>query len=116
MTEGQEFQTIRITRDDRGVATLSLARAEKHNALSAQMLDELTEAANLLSHDDSVRVVILAADGPTFCAGGDLGWMREQITADAETRRAGARQLANMLMATNTMAKPVIVRSCVLAT
>ncbi len=110
MTEGQEFQTIRITRDDRGVATLSLARAEKHNALSAQMLDELTEAANLLSHDDSVRVVILAADGPTFCAGGDLGWMREQITADAETRRAGARQLANMLMAMNTMAKPVIGR------
>ena len=110
MSADQDFQTIRITRDARGVATLSLARPEKHNALSAQMLDELTRAANLLSHDDTVRVVILAADGPTFCAGGDLAWMREQITADAETRREGARQLANMLMAMNTMAKPVIGR------
>ncbi|MFD1795802.1 crotonase/enoyl-CoA hydratase family protein [Paracoccus aurantiacus] len=105
-----EFDTIRIDTDARGVATLSLARAEKHNALSAQMLADLTRAASLLSHDDAVRVVILAADGPTFCAGGDLAWMREQIDADAETRRAGARQLANMLMAMNTMAKPVIGR------
>ena len=110
MSADMEFHSIRIACDGRGVATLSLARPEKHNALSAQMLDELTEAANMLSHDDAVRVVILAADGPTFCAGGDLAWMRAQITADAETRRAGARQLANMLMAMNTMAKPLIGR------
>lgn len=105
-----EFKTIRITRDDRGVAALSLARPEKHNALSAEMLTELTEAANELSHDDSIRVVILSADGPTFCAGGDLGWMRDQMSADAETRRAGARQLADMLMAMNAMTKPLIGR------
>ena len=104
------FETIRIESDDRGVATLWLARSEKHNALSAKMLEELTAAASQLSHDDNIRVVVLAADGPTFCAGGDLAWMREQITADADTRRAGARQLADMLMAMNTMAKPLIGR------
>ncbi|TKW65648.1 MAG: crotonase/enoyl-CoA hydratase family protein [Paracoccus denitrificans] len=110
MTESAEFETIRITHDARGVATLSLARPDKHNALSAQMLDDLTRAANQLSHDDDTRVVILAADGPSFCAGGDLAWMREQMTADAETRRDGARMLANMLMAMNTMSKPLIGR------
>ncbi|WBU57422.1 crotonase/enoyl-CoA hydratase family protein [Paracoccus sediminicola] len=103
-------ETIRIETDPRGVATLTLALPEKRNALSAKMLEELTDAAGALSADDSVRVVILAADGPTFCAGGDLGWMRQQIDADAETRRAGARQLAHMLHAMNIMAKPLIGR------
>ncbi|SDE68328.1 methylglutaconyl-CoA hydratase [Paracoccus isoporae] len=103
-------ETIRIETDPRGVATLSLALPEKRNALSEQMLDELIGAAGALSGDASVRAVILAADGPVFCAGGDLGWMRRQIDADAETRRAGARKLATMLHAMNTMSKPLIGR------
>ncbi|WBU53828.1 crotonase/enoyl-CoA hydratase family protein [Paracoccus sp. SCSIO 75233] len=104
------YQAIRIETDVRGVATLSLAQPEKRNALSSAMLDELTDAAAVLSADRAVRVVILAADGPVFCAGGDLGWMREQMAADAATRRAGARQLATMLNAMNVMDKPLIGR------
>ncbi|MBU2958741.1 crotonase/enoyl-CoA hydratase family protein [Paracoccus sp. 1_MG-2023] len=103
-------ETIRIETDPRGVATLWLARPDKHNALSRQMLDELTEAARALAADDAVRVVVLAADGPSFCAGGDLGWMRQQIDADAETRREGARTLAGMLSALNLLPKPLIAR------
>ena len=51
-------ETIRIERDGRGVATICLARSEKHNAMSAQMLDELTDAAKQLGSDDAVRVVV----------------------------------------------------------
>ena len=104
------FETIRIEKDARGVATLWLARAEKHNALSARMIAELTQAANLLGDDRDVRVVVLAGEGKTFCAGGDLGWMREQMAADTETRAAGARDLAMMLFALNTLPKPLIAR------
>lgn len=104
------FETIRIETDDRGVATLWLDRAQKHNALSAQMLEDLTRAADRLSRDRDVRVVVLAAEGTSFCAGGDLGWMRAQMEADAQTRRDGARQLANMLNALNLMPKPLIGR------
>ncbi|MBK4215828.1 crotonase/enoyl-CoA hydratase family protein [Paracoccus caeni] len=104
------FETIRIETDVRGVATLWLARAEKHNALSQQMMEELTEAAGQLGRDPAVRVVVLAAEGASFCAGGDLGWMKSQIGADAETRRAGARVLAHMLFALNTLPKPLIGR------
>lgn len=103
-------ETIRIDRDDRGVATLWLARAEKHNALSRPMMDELTQAAADLGADASVRVVVLAADGASFCAGGDLGWMREQMAADDATRREGARALAGMLSALNLLPKPLIAR------
>ncbi|MBT8457280.1 MAG: enoyl-CoA hydratase/isomerase family protein, partial [Alphaproteobacteria bacterium] len=103
-------ETIRVEVDARGVAVLAMARAEKHNALSAQMLDELTQAAHRLGADDTVRVVVLTGEGKSFCAGGDLGWMRDQIAADAETRRKGARALAGMLEALNSLPKPVIGR------
>ncbi|MDO5621989.1 MAG: crotonase/enoyl-CoA hydratase family protein [Paracoccus sp. (in: a-proteobacteria)] len=104
------FETIRIETDSRGVATLWLARAEKHNALSALMIDELTRAAEQLGADPKVRVVVLAAEGKSFCAGGDLGWMQDQMRADADTRRKGARALALMLNALNTLPKPLIGR------
>ena len=104
------FNTIRIDTDDRGVATLWLARSDKHNALSAEMIAELTRAARQLGKDPAVRVVVLAAEGASFCAGGDLAWMRQQIDADAATRRAGARELAMMLNALNLLPKPLIGR------
>lgn len=104
------FETIRIERDARGVATLWLARPDKHNALSQQMMDDLTEAAAQLGRDDTVRVVVLAGEGASFCAGGDLAWMKAQMSVDAETRRAGARLLAGMLSALNTLPKPLIGR------
>lgn len=103
-------ETVRIERDARGVATLWLARAEKHNALSSQMIGEVTEAAGVLGADPEVRVVVLAAEGRSFCAGGDLGWMKAQMAADAETRAAEARKLAQMLRALNELPKPLIGR------
>lgn len=102
------FETIRIAVDGRGVATLTLSRADKHNALSAVMLAELTEAAQKLGSDPAVRVVVLTGAGKSFCAGGDLGWMREQMEADAATRAREAAKLAFMLQALNTMPKPLI--------
>lgn len=106
----QMFETIKISRDDRGVARLTLARADKHNAMNAQMIAELTQAADQLGADDSVRVVVLDAQGRSFCAGGDLGWMKDQMAADAAQRAAGARELAMLLGALNTLPKPLIGR------
>ena len=102
------YKTISIEVDARGVATLTLDRAEKHNAMSAQMLADLTEAAGALGADDAVRVVVLTGAGKSFCAGGDLDWMREQMAADPETRAREAGKLAHMLQALNTMPKPLI--------
>src|SRR6056297_2538987 len=104
------FETIRIDHDARGVATLWLDRAEKHNAMSAQMIAELTQAAQRLGADEGLRVVVLAARGKTFCAGGDLGWMRDQFEAAPEVRSAEAGKLAHMLQALNTLPKPLIGR------
>lgn len=104
------FETISISTDERGVATLLLNRADKHNSLSAQMIDELTAAAAQIGADENVRVVVLTGAGASFCAGGDLGWMREQFEASRETRMAEARKLAMMLKALNELPKPLIGR------
>lgn len=103
-------QTIRITTDERGVTYLTLTRAEKHNALSAEMIDDLTTATNKLAHDKAVRVVVLTGEGASFCAGGDLGWMRAQFDATREGRMAEARRLAMLFKALNELPKPLIAR------
>ncbi|WP_438754142.1 crotonase/enoyl-CoA hydratase family protein [Pararhizobium sp. O133] len=102
------FETIRLATDARGVARLTLACPEKHNALSATMIEELTVVAGQLSQDATIRVVVLAGEGASFCAGGDLGWMKAQVDADRVTRMAGARRLALMFQALNEISRPVI--------
>jgi len=78
--------------------------------MSGQMIAELTQAAKALAKDQAVRVVVLAARGKSFCAGADLGWMRDQFNAPPEERRIEATKLAHMLQALNTLPKPLIGR------
>ncbi|WP_068115063.1 crotonase/enoyl-CoA hydratase family protein [Tropicimonas marinistellae] len=104
------MENVAVTVDMRGVARLSLARAEKHNALSARMMDEVTDATNRLGADPAVRVIVLAGEGRSFCAGGDLGWMQAQRDAGAAARAREATRLARMLQALNTCPKPLIGR------
>ncbi|MBK1637065.1 crotonase/enoyl-CoA hydratase family protein [Rhodovulum adriaticum] len=96
--------------DARGVARLTLNRVDKHNALSESLIGALHAAADKLGADPAVRVVVLTGNGASFCAGGDLAWMRAQIEADGPTRAAAARRLADMLGALNTIPKPLIAR------
>ena len=100
-----KFETIRVMAASEGVANLILARPEKHNALSALMIAELTEAAGLLGRDDNIRAVVLSAEGESFCAGGDLSWMKQQFSASRQSRMDEARKLAMMLRALNEMPK-----------
>ncbi len=104
------FETVLIERDPRGVATLTLNRAEKHNALNARMIADLTAAASELATDSAVRAVVLTGAGTSFCAGGDLAWMRTQTTATRARRIAEATRLALMLKALNELPKPLIGR------
>ena len=96
--------------DRRGVATLTLARPEKHNALSQSLIEDLRAACRKIATSDDIRVVVLTGQGASFCAGGDLGWMREQMAGDAQMRRAAAQSLADMLGAIDSLPQPVIGR------
>ncbi len=104
------YNTIQLTTDVRGIATLTLARPEKHNAMNSQMMAEITAATQALATDDKVRAVILAAQGKSFCAGADLNWMRAQAAQDRAGKITEARLLANMLAGLNALPKPLIGR------
>ncbi|HSF63990.1 MAG TPA: crotonase/enoyl-CoA hydratase family protein [Paracoccaceae bacterium] len=104
------FQTITVATDARGVATITLNRPDKRNAMSATMMDDLSAAAAQLGADPAVRAVVLTGAGDSFCAGGDLDWMRAQMAAPAAQRAVEARRLAAMLGALNDLPKPLIGR------
>ncbi len=104
------FAHIKVSIDDRGVAGIVLNRPEKRNAFSGRTLTELTQAATTVASEVSVRAVLLSAKGTVFCAGADLGWMRDQIAAGDRERRGQAELLAGMLKAWWDIPQPVIAR------
>ncbi len=103
-----EFETIKFEIDDRDVAKLILNRPEKHNALSAQMIQELTDIAHVIAKNKEIRVVVLSGEGHTFCAGGDINWMKQQLNATREQRISESKKLALMLKVLNELPKPLI--------
>ena len=103
-----DFETLKMARDERGVVTLWLNRPEKKNALSGRTIEELSAFAKAAQNDPTNRVVVLRGSGDIFCAGGDLGWMKQQIEANREERMREARKLAEMLRDLNEMSLPLI--------
>lgn len=96
--------------DSRGIATLTLDRAERHNAFDDGLIGELLEALQRLASDDSVRVVVLRAAGKSFSAGADLNWMRRMADYDETQNRADAMQLAELMRCLNTLPRVTVAR------
>ena len=107
---GVDYETLLVERDDRGVARITFNRAQKHNAMNAQFITELRRAVAAIAADESVRAVVLTGAGESFCAGGDLGWMKQQVAKSRAERIAETRELAAMLAELNGLPKPVIGR------
>lgn len=93
---------------DGAVLRLTLARAAKRNALDAALMTALTEALDGARLDPTVRAVVLAADGPTFCSGGDQDWMRTGAALEPIANRAHARVLADLYVAMETLPQPIL--------
>jgi methylglutaconyl-CoA hydratase len=92
------------------VATVTLNRPEVRNAFNETTIAELTDAFRQLDARADVRAIVLAANGPAFCAGADLNWMKRMATFSYEENRVDARQLADMLATIYRVSKPVIAR------
>ncbi|MGQ3074801.1 MAG: enoyl-CoA hydratase [Ferrovibrionaceae bacterium] len=99
-----------VLRDDdsHGVRTLTLNRPASRNALSSAMMTALRSELAAAADDTAVRVVILAAAGPSFCAGHDLKEVR--ALADHDARLALFRQCSDLMQAIVRLPKPVIAR------
>lgn len=93
-----------------GIARITLARPEVHNAFDDALIAELTTALTTLEADDGVRVVVLTGSGASFSAGADLGWMRQMAQANPAENRADALRLAKLMRTLDGLAKPTVAR------
>ena len=93
-----------------GVARVTLNRPDVRNAFDDSLIKLLHEAFLSLGNDASVRVVILGGNGPAFCAGADLNWMKRMAGYDYAANLRDAQALADMLAALDRLPKPTIAR------
>lgn len=104
------YETIIVETDARGVATVTLNRPDKHNALNADLIAELFDAVEDLASDDKVRIVILTGAGTSFCAGGDFNWFASNVEKSRAERVEQSATLAHLLRRLDTLQKPLIGR------
>jgi methylglutaconyl-CoA hydratase len=90
------------------VARITLCRPEIRNAFNDEVIADLTAAFQSLGNSDEVRAVVLAAEGPAFCAGADLNWMRRMADYTREENLADAAKLAEMLRVMFECPKPTV--------
>ena len=85
-----------------------MARPERRNAFDAGLIAELTEAFSSIG--DEVRAVVLAGDGPSFCAGADVEWQRASIDLTLDENVEDALRLYRMLAAVDACPAPLVAR------
>jgi methylglutaconyl-CoA hydratase len=97
---------LRIERDG-PVLRITLAKPERRNAFDAELIRELHDA---FADVGDARVVVLAGDGPSFCAGADVEWQRAAIDLSYDENVEDALRLYRMLEAIDTCPAPVVGR------
>ena len=97
---------LRVERDG-GILRITLAKPERRNAFDAALIAELHEA---FADVGDARVVVLAGDGPSFCAGADVEWQRASIDLSFEENVEDALRLYRMLAAVDSCPAPLVAR------
>jgi len=104
---GSAYESLRLERQG-PVVRVVLARAGVRNAFDDGLIAELTRAFGEAGSDPDVRVVVLSGDGPSFCAGADVNWMRKAGGYSRLENEADAQRMARMLRAIDACPKPVV--------
>ncbi len=96
--------------DADGVLTLTLNRPEVRNAFDDTQIALLTGIVLKAERNQAVRVIVLTGSGDTFCAGGDIGWMKKTSGLDKGQNYEDALRLAELMSVLNAIGKPTIAR------
>jgi methylglutaconyl-CoA hydratase len=103
------YDTLTITFDSK-LATVTLNRPDVRNAFNEATIAEIALAFDELGRNDEVRAIVLAANGPAFCAGADLNWMKKMAGYSDAENLADAGKLADMLRTIYLCPKPVVAK------
>ncbi len=101
------FEHLRLEKTG-AVTRVSLHRPDVRNAFNDVLIEELTRAFAEVGNDPGTRVVVLAGEGPSFCAGADVAWMRKAGGYTPAENEADAERMARMLRAIDVCPKPVV--------
>lgn len=93
-----------------GTTTVTLNRPDVRNAFNDEVITELTAVLLELGKRPEVRCVVLAGNGPAFCAGADLNWMKRMADYTREENLEDAGALARMLEVLYKIPKPTVAR------
>ena len=100
------MSSLRIERE-RGILRVTIARPERRNAFDAELIAELTAAFGDVG---DARAIVLAGDGPSFCAGADVEWQRSAVDLSYDENVADALRLHRMLETMDACPAPVVAR------
>lgn len=100
-----------VRREDQpGVLRITLARPEVRNAFDEEVIAALTAIVRDAAKDPTLRAVVIAGSGPSFCAGADLAWMMKAVAYSRQENLRDAEDLARMLELLDCLPVPVIAR------
>ncbi len=105
MSEKKEF--VKLEKQG-GVLHVTLNRGEAHNALNPEIIKSLTQIFSGVRKDHSVAAIVLRGDGPSFCAGGDLNWMRSTLKFSLTQNIKDTQKLSDMYEAMFQCPVPVL--------
>src|SRR5262249_27596414 len=98
------LQTIKVDISPRRIATVTLNRPDRGNAINQTMLEELAGGLQALAADDNVRIVVLRGAGKHFCTGADLA----SRGPSGELRPAARHSVRDVLAILDSLPKPTV--------
>jgi len=101
---------VLYTVNDKGVATVTLDNADKHNAFDDAIIKTLTDIFHDIASRDDIKIMVLDANGKSFSAGADLAWMKRMAGYSYEDNLKDANALAKMLKALNFLPQTTIAK------
>lgn len=97
-----------MLKKDNQIAHIVLNKPEKHNAFDEHLIAHLLETLDIIEQDNTIRVILLSAEGTSFSAGADLNWMKKMATYSEKENFNDAMQLARLMQKLNYIKKPTI--------
>ena len=108
MSKSTASARVLSQRDEYGNVTVKLNRPDVHNAFDPEMVAALTEVLEAIARDDSIRAVVIAGEGKSFCAGADITHMRKSARFTKAQNHRNATESARMFHALYTLNKPTV--------
>ena len=99
---------LHVEKSAQGLVEVRLMRAAQHNAFNEALIGALRDSFLQISGYDDVRAVLLSGDGPSFCAGADISYMRAAGAMDMDENIAAAQAMSDMFAAIADCPVPVI--------